>query len=77
MTEFCFSTPAHHHAEVLGLDHDRHARRMQRFHQRVCHLHGELLLNLQPAGEDVDDARDFGKADHFAVRDVGDVRLAR
>ena len=39
-------------------------------------LVGHALLQLQPAREDVDQARDLAEADHLAVRDVGDVALA-
>ena len=60
----------------FGLDHDRHPAGCSASHERVGDLGGELFLDLQPAREDVDDARDLGEADHFAIGDVGDVRFA-
>ena len=67
---------AHHHAHVLGLDHDRHAERLQRLLDAVADLDREPLLHLQAARERVHDARDLGQPDDVAVRDIGDVRLA-
>ena len=49
---------------------------MQRLHERVSDLRRQLLLNLQPPGEDIHDARNFRKPDHFPVGNVGNVRLA-
>src|SRR5215470_16422557 len=67
---------AHHHAKMLRLDHDTDAAWLQAFHQRVRNLNGELLLNLQPARENIDNARNFGKADDLSIRDVSHVRAA-
>ena len=61
---------------MFCLDDDGNTVGMESFHQRIRHLHRQVLLNLQPAGEDVDNARHFGKPDHFSVWDVSDVRLA-
>ena len=47
--------------------------RFQTFHQCVGNLNRELFLNLQPARENIDNARDLGKSDYFPVRNVGDV----
>ena len=74
--ELCFSTPAHHHAEVGGLDDDADAARLQRIHDRIGDLVGEALLHLQAAGEHVHDAGRLGEAHDAAMRDVRHVRPA-
>src|SRR3954464_8004865 len=61
---------------MFGLDNNGDAVRMESLHERVGNLRGELFLNLQPAREDVDDARHFRKADHFAVGNISDVCFA-
>ncbi len=61
---------------MLRFDHDRNPDWMQRFHESIGDLDSELLLNLQAPREDVDDAGDLGKADHFPVRNVSNVGLA-
>ena len=61
---------------MLRLDHDTNTIGLQAFHQRVRNLNRELLLNLQPPCENIDNARDFGKADDFPIRDVGHMRAA-
>ena len=61
---------------MLCLDDDGDTRRLQYFHQRIGDLHSQLLLDLQPPGEDIDNARDLGQADYPAFRDIGDVRLS-
>ena len=74
MTEFCFSTPRIIMQRCLASITTATPDGWKRLHQCVGDLGGELFLNLQPAGKHVDDARDFGKADDFAIWDVGDVR---
>ena len=47
------------------------------FSVMVCgDLVGHPFLQLQPAREDIDQARNLAEPDHAAVRDVGDVALA-
>src|SRR6266550_3953257 len=65
---------AHHHAEMVRLDHDTHTARLEYVHERVRHLVGESLLHLEPAGKHLDHAWDLGETDQAAVRQVGDVR---
>ena len=77
MTEFCFSTPRIIMQRCFASITTATPDRMEGLHERVGDLGGELFLDLQAAGEDIDDARDFGETDHFAVGDVGDVGLAR
>src|SRR2546428_176196 len=45
--------------------------------ERLGDLDGEPLLDLQPAGEDVHQARDLREADHLVLRDVSDVGFAK
>ena len=73
-----FFTPAHRHAQVLGLDDDEHAAGRQDRGDGVGDLRRHALLHLQPAGEAVDQAGQLGQAGDAAVlgRDVGDVGLA-
>ena len=52
------------------------AHRLQRFHECVRDLDGEIFLDLEPAREHVDDPRHFGKADHFPVWNVSNVCAA-
>ena len=70
-----FFTPAHRHAEVLGLDHHQHAARVERVDQRVGDLGGEALLHLRPLGEAVDQPGDLRQPGDPAVvaGDVGHV----
>ena len=54
-------------------DH-RDACRLQARHQRLGDLSGEILLDLQSPRVNIDNARDFGEADDFSIRNVSDVR---
>ncbi len=65
----------HHHTEVLGLNNDPHSFGPGEFHHRIGNLGGEVFLNLQAPGKDIDDTRHFGQTNHFAVRDLGHVTL--
>ncbi len=51
-----FFHAAHHHAQVLGLDHNADAFRTDFFVQHLGDLLGQALLNLQAAGKHLDDA---------------------
>src|SRR5207248_4034645 len=64
----------HHHAQVVRLDHHAHPARVEHLHQRVRHLVGEALLDLQAAREHLDDAWNLREADQAAVGQVRDVR---
>ena len=68
--------PAHRHAQVLGLDHDDHALRVQLADQRVGDLRGQPLLHLRAPGVEVDQPGELGQPGDPAVaaRDVADVR---
>jgi thymidine kinase len=67
---------AHHHAEMIRLDHDADAHRSKHLVERARNLLGEPLLHLQPTREDFDDSRQLAEAVDLAVRDVRDVRAA-
>src|SRR5207249_1426066 len=69
-----FLDAAHHHTEVVRLDHHPHAAGIEHLHQRVRHLVGEALLDLEPACEHLDDAWNLREADQAAVGQVRDVR---
>ena len=71
-----FFDAAHHHAEMAGFDDYADALRFDYFLDGFGDLGGEALLNLQAAGEEFDQARNFAEADDFAVGDVGDVHFA-
>jgi len=71
-----FFDAAHHHAEMAGLDDYANALRLDYFLDGFGDLSGEALLNLQTAGENFDEARNFAEADYFAVGNVGDVHFA-
>ena len=68
---------AHLHAEVAGLDDDGDAFRLQGLLNAVTDLLGEALLDLQAAGEGVDDPRNLAEANNGAVGDVRDMSLAK
>src|SRR3954470_3001564 len=68
--------PAHHHAEVARLDHDRDALRVDRLHDDLRDLLGEPLLELQAARVEIDEPRELAYAEHLAVRQVADVAAA-
>lgn len=68
-----FFDAAHHHAQVLGLDHDRHAHGLERIFESGGDLGGQALLDLQSPGEQVHDSRDLADTDDFAVGDIADV----
>jgi len=70
-----FDAP-HHHAEMAGFDDYAYALRLDYFLNGFGDLGGEALLNLQAAGEEFDEARNFAEADYFSVGDVGDVDFA-
>ncbi len=73
MTEFCFSTPRIIMQRCFASITTATPDGWRALHECVGDLGGELFLDLQAAREDVDDPRDFGETDHFAVGDVGDV----
>jgi len=56
-----------HHGNPFGVDG---------LFDSICYLFGHLLLDLEAAGKDVDDAGDLGETDYFAVGDVCYVRPA-
>ena len=64
---------AHHHAEMFCFHDNADATRLQTFHERVGDLDRELFLDLQSTSENIDNARDFGQANNFSVRNVSDV----
>ncbi len=67
---------AHHHAEMFGLYDHGDPGGFETSHERLSNLRREIFLDLQSARENIDDARHFGKTDHFAVRNVSYVRPA-
>jgi hypothetical protein len=71
-----FFYAAHHHAEMAGFDDYAYALGLDYFLDGFSDLGGEALLNLQAAGEEFDQARNFAEPDYFAVRDVGYVHFA-
>lgn len=71
-----FFYSAHHHAEVEGFDDHSDPLGLQDLHHAISDLSRETFLDLQPAGEGIDDPRNFGKSDDFAFRNIGDVRLS-
>src|SRR4051812_17363300 len=71
-----FFNAAHHRAKMFCLHDHANAERLQAFHQRVGNLNRELLLDLKSPRENIDNARDLRKSDHFSVRNISDVRPA-
>jgi len=71
-----FFDAAHHHAQVASFDDDADALRFDYFLDGLGDLGGEAFLNLQAAGEQFNEARNFAEADYLPIRDVGDVHFA-
>ena len=69
---------AHRHAEVLGLDHDQHALRLEAALELVGDLGRQPFLHLRALGVRVDQPGQLRQPGDPAVvvRDVGDVGLA-
>src|ERR1700683_3386621 len=67
---------ANRHAGVLGLDQHGDTVRLEDVLDGRGHLRGELLLGLQPARIDVDQAGEFRQADHALDRAVRHMGLA-
>src|SRR6185295_15079496 len=66
---------AHPHAEMLRLDDDADALRVDRVHDARRDLGRETLLHLQAAGEHLEEPRELAQPEDAVARDVGDVRL--
>ena len=49
---------------------------MQRFHQSIGDLHRQVLLDLEPSREHVNNPRRLRQANDFAVRYVSNMRFA-
>src|SRR6188768_1407957 len=64
------------HAHVFGLEHHGNAARRQNLFDGGRDLRGHVLLGLQPARIDVDQAGKLGEAHDPVHRLVGDMRLA-
>src|SRR5579864_8135199 len=71
-----FLQSPHPHAKVAALDDTSNPSRLDDFLDGLSNLGREALLDLQAAGEDFYEARNFAQANHFAIRNVGDVHLA-
>ena len=67
---------AHHHAQVLGLADHPDAGWLDGALDCFRHLLRETFLDLQAAGENVDDPRRLAQADDLFLGDVGDVHAA-
>src|SRR3990170_2558472 len=68
--------PAHQHAEVDRLHHDRDAAGLERLVERRRDLRREPLLHLQAPAEHLDEPRDLRQPHDLPPRHVRDVRLA-
>ena len=68
-----FFDAAHHHAEVGAAHDDADALGAGDVLDGMGDLFGEALLDLEAAGEAIDDAGDLAEADDVAVGDVADV----
>src|SRR5262245_29505158 len=67
---------AHGHAHVLGFHHHGEAAGLQMIVHRGHDLGGQVLLGLQAARIDVDDAGELRQPDHPFARIIGHMRLA-
>src|SRR5215469_1735104 len=62
------------HAAVLSLDDNTDAAGLQDVLDRTRDLSRQLLLNLEPASEALDDASELGNAYDASLRQVADMR---
>src|SRR5579864_2283147 len=67
---------AHHHAEMLRLAQHAHSARRNHFLHRFGDVLRQPLLQLQPAGEHIDDPWNLAQPDHFVFRQIRHVHLA-
>ena len=65
---------AQRHAEVLGLENDADALGFELELEPVGDLRGQPFLDLQIAGEELDDAAELAQADDPLVGQIADVR---
>ena len=70
-----FLHAAHLHTQMLCFDYHADATGIGRIHDRFRNLLRQSLLNLQPACIHIDDASDFGQAQHLARRQITDVTI--
>src|SRR5919201_1081667 len=68
------ANPSHDRAQMSRLEYDANTLRLEVVLQEVGDLLGQPLLDLEPAGVCLDDARDLRQADNVAARDVGNGR---
>src|SRR5438552_17827626 len=59
---------------MFRFHHHCHAGRFETSHERLSDLSSKIFLNLQATRETNHNARHLGKANHFPIRDIGDVR---
>jgi hypothetical protein len=71
-----FLNAPHHHAKMFRFDDDGHTGRLKTIHERLGDLCGKILLDLQTARVDIDDAGDLGEANDFSIWNVGHMRAA-
>src|SRR3990172_70647 len=68
---------AHHSAQVQAFDDYANPVRVQAGVYEIGDLAGHPFLDLQPAGEEIDNPRYFLKAHYLSVWQIGDMRLAK
>ena len=71
-----FLNSTHLHAEVSGFDNDNDAKRLESVLYAVFDLCGHAFLNLQTAGEDINDTRYLAQSGYLAVGDIGYMSFA-
>ena len=74
-TDTALADPAACDAHVLGFDHARSAGGPQGSLEDVDDRIGQSLLNLEPAGEAVDEARDLGQTRQTPAGEIGHMRV--
>ena len=71
-----FLHSSHLHAEVLSFNYDDSPQWIERLLNAIAYLFGEMLLHLQPVGEDVDYAWYLAESHYLAVGYVCYMHLA-
>ena len=61
---------------MLCFNDNGHTIWMQSFHESVSDLYRQVFLDLQTPGENIDNAGDFGQANHLSIRNISDVSPA-
>src|SRR5262245_19294369 len=67
--------PSSGHALMRGFDDNGHTERLKHFTQGVSNLYGQLLLDLQPLGIDLNQTRELRDTYYSTIRQISHMGL--